>query len=281
MSRKSLMEKVYIVVLNYNRRDDTLECVRSLYDMDYPDFRVLVVDNASTDGSARAVREAFPRAEVIENQENLMYAGGNNAGIRNALSEGADWILLINNDTVVHPAMLTEMMRALEGFPGAGMAGPMIYYYPPKQDGPETIWYAGGVVELWMGLTAHRGIREADRGQYAGVEETAYVTGCGMLISRECIEKVGMLDTSFTMYAEDADLSLRAKKAGFKLLFVPGAVMWHKVSMSAGGEFGAYKLRHKARSNLLLFARHAKPWHWLTAPPLVLVRIILQFIKHI
>jgi len=155
---------------------------------------------------------------------------------------------------------------AVRARPGAGLAGPMIYYHPPRPDGRELIWYAGGVVSLWRGLTAHRGIRRQDRGLYTETEDTGYVTGCGLLASRACLEKTGLLDPAYGMYAEDADLSLRAARAGFSLLFVPRAKMWHKVSMSSGGEFGLDKMRRKARANLLLLYRYARPWHWLTIP---------------
>ena len=185
---------IYIIVLNYNRRDDTLDCLSSLFRLDYPNFKVLMVDNASSDGTADAVRRQYPQAEVLQNEKNLMYAGGNNAGIELALEHGADWVLLLNNDTVVDERLLSEMVDAAHAHPEAGVLGPMIYYYPPKggvgggkAGGAGTggsgsskamvgiggkggqskrIWYAGGIVKLWMGLTAHRGLREKDTGQY-------------------------------------------------------------------------------------------------------------------
>ncbi len=271
---------IYIIVLNYNRKGDTLECLDSLFRMDYPNYKVLVVDNASSDGTADAVRKAYPGAEVLENEKNLMYAGGNNEGIRFALARGAEWVLLLNNDTVVDRRLLPEMLDAADTRPDAGVIGPMIYYYSSRGaaiaeaglPAHETIWYAGGIVKLWMGLTAHRGIREVDSGRYGRVEETDYVTGCAMLISRACLEKVGLLDTSYGMYAEDADFSLRARRAGFRLVFAPGGKVRHKISMSTGGEFSLLKTRLKIMSNLRLFMRFARPWHWLTMPVFVLGR---------
>ena len=265
---------VYTIVLNYNRRDDTLECLDSLFRMDYPNYKVLVVDNASSDGTADAVREAYPDAEVLENEKNLMYAGGNNEGIRLALTRGAEWILLLNNDTVVDSRLLQEMLKASYMRPDAGVIGPMIYYFSPKGRAAEgeVIWYAGGIVKLWMGLIAHRGIREEDTGRYGRIEDTDYVTGCAMLISRACLEKIGLLDISYGMYTEDVDFSLRARRAGFGLVFAPGGRVWHKISMSTGGEFSFLKTRLKIKSNLRLFARFSKPWHWLTMPVFVVSR---------
>lgn len=271
----------YIIVLNYKRKDDTIDCLGSVLNMDYPVFKVVMVDNASGDGSAEAVRAAFPEVHVIENARNLMYAGGNNVGIQYALGMGAEYILLLNNDTVVDAGMLTRLVGAMNSRPDAGIAGPMIYYYPPCGSGSETIWYGGGIVEMWRGLVAHRAIREKDTGRFRDAEDTGYVTGCGMLISRACIIRTGMLDTSYNMYAEDTDLCLRAKRAGFSVIFVPGAVMWHKVSMSMGGEFSMAKLRLKAAANLRLFARYASPWHWLTMPLFVAGRVAAFMLRRL
>lgn len=265
--------KIYIIVLSYNRRDDTVECLKSLYLSDYPNYKVIVVDNASSDGSAEAVRRAFPQADVIENSENLMYAEGNNVGIRRALAQGADYVLLLNNDTIVSPAMLGELETAMRNGPDAGVAGAMIYYFPPKQrQQDEIIWYAGGILSFWKGLTAHRGIRETDSGLYKDIEETGYVTGCAMMLSRRCIERTGLLDPGYFIYAEDADLSVRARRAGFRLLFAPRAKVWHKVSLTTGGEFSAFKIKNKIKSNLRLFLLHTRPWHWLTIPFFVVAR---------
>jgi len=129
-------------------------------------------------------------------------------------------------------------------------------------------------VKLRQGLTAHRGIRERDTGQYNEIEYTGYITGCAMLATRECLERVGLLDPSYYIYAEDADLSLRARLAGYKLLFVPEGKMWHKVSSSTGGEFSWFKQKNKIKSNLRLFIRYARPIYWFTIPWFVLGRVI-------
>ncbi|HEY3347255.1 MAG TPA: glycosyltransferase family 2 protein [Nitrospirota bacterium] len=270
---------VHIIVLNYNRKDDTLDCLRSLYQMDYPEFKVVVVDNASTDGTPDAVRAAYPQAEVIVNPANLMFAEGNNVAIRQSLAGGADYIMLLNNDTVVANGLVTALVSAMEEEPRAGLAAPMIYYYTGSQAQPERIWYAGGIVSFARGLTAHRGIREFDDGKYSRVEETGYITGCCMMARRGCLAEVGLLDPAYFMYAEDADLSLRAGRAGWKLLFVPGGKVWHKVSASSGGEFNWFKLKNKAKSNLRLFVRYARPWHWLTGSVFIFCRAAVFALK--
>jgi len=267
--------KVYIIILNYKGKSDTLDCLESVHRNGYPAYHVVVVDNASHDGAPEAVRAAWPGDLVVENSENLLYAEGNNVAIRLALEDPeAKYILLLNNDTVVAPDLVSELVKAMEADPAAGLGCPMIYYYPPKPEGRELIWYAGGIVELWKGLTAHRGIRETDTGAYSKVEETGYVTGCAMMIRRSCAERTGLLDPSYGMYAEDADYSLRAARAGFRLLFIPSGRVWHKVSVSAGGEFSWFKLKRKARASLLLLWRYAPAWGWLTIPFFLTARVV-------
>lgn len=257
---------VYIIILTWNHKDDSVETVGSVLESDYPRMEVVVVDNASADGTPDAIRRAFPRVHVIENPENLMYAGGNNVGIRWALGQGADYVLLLNNDVVVDKTMVSRLVEAAEAG-GAGMAGPMMYYYPPRGQGADLIWYAGGLVSYWRGMTAHRGIREVDRGQYAGASDTDYVSGCALLARSDVIGGIGLLDGAYAIYSEDADWCVRASRAGYRVLFVPEARLWHKVSASSGGGLTPFKAYHRIRSGIRFFRRHARPWHWLTIPP--------------
>jgi hypothetical protein len=140
----------------------------------------------------------------------------------------------------------------------AGIVAPKIRYH----DSPDTIWYAGGMVQMWSGMITHRGIREIDRGQYDSPCETDFATGCCALISRNVVDRVGVLDESYSMYAEDVDLSWRARRAGYRILYEPRAVVWHKVSFSAGGNLSGFKLKHKFFSTMRFFSRHARWYHW-------------------
>jgi GT2 family glycosyltransferase len=262
---------VYIIILTWNDKACVLECIESMLKQDYPNYKTIVVDNASVDGSQEAIRLQYPQVHLIANTENLGFAGGNNVGLDYALKEGADWTIIINNDTIVAPDMVSELMKAALEY-GADMAGPMMYYYPPKGQGNEVIWYAGGVINYFKGKAAHIGIRELDKGQYQGVRETGYVTGCCILTSRRLLEKIGLMDTGFKpIYAEDADWSAKAAKAGFKLIFVPDALLWHKVTASSGGGLTPFKVYYKIRNNLKFFRRHAKFYHWLTIPLFVVL----------
>lgn len=253
---------VYVVVLNWNGAEVIRECLESLLAMDYPDFKVVVVDNASTDGSPDEIARFFPQVELLRMTENLMYAGGNNAGIERALGEGADAILLVNNDTRADGGLLSHLARGLAENPGTGVTGPKIYYY----DDERTIWSAGGKVIVPLGLVHHIGIRKHDSGRYSSRRDVDYLTGCCLLMRSKAIREVGLLDPSYVIYSEDVDWCLRARRAGWGVTFEPEAHLWHKVSHSSGGGLTPFKAYYKMRSNVLIFRRFARPIHWLFWP---------------
>lgn len=226
---KMKSQQVSIIILNWNRCSDTLECLESVKKSDYDNYRIIVVDNASTDGSQEAIEKQFPDAALIKNKENLGFTGGNNAGIRYALEHHTDYVFLLNNDTIVSENMLSELVRAAEGDPRVGIAGPKMYYYSK----PKVIWFAGGELD-WLEGASHIGMNEVDRGQYDEVREVDFITGCGLLIKRNVIDTVGMLREDFFIYYEDVDLCLRARNAGFKCIYVPSSSIWHKVGATTG-----------------------------------------------
>jgi hypothetical protein len=240
-----------------------LESLESIMKMTYPNFKVVVVDNGSTDGSPDAVRAQYPSVIVLENGKNLGFGEGNNVGIRYSLKQGAEWIFLLNNDITVDPEMLTELMKAAMSDDMIGILSPKIYYYSE----PNKIWYAGGKINYFTGIISHRGLREMDSGQYDQVEETDYITGCAFLIKRKVVESVGMFDPIyFPIYSEDADWSVRVQRAGYRLVYVPQAKLWHKVSAFSGGGLTPYKTRLKVEHNLIFFKRYARWYHWITIP---------------
>jgi GT2 family glycosyltransferase len=253
---------VSIIILNWNRKDDTISCLHSIEKVNYPNLSVILVDNASSDGTVEAVKEKFPSVKTISNPRNLRFAGGNNVGIEYALVNKADFVLLLNNDTEVEPDFLSELVRFAENDSHTGIVGPKIYYYYDKK----RIWFAGGKVDYWKGWISHIGIREMDHGQYDAAREVDYITGCCMLVRREVIEKIGKLDESYFIYGEDSDWCLRASRAGYRLAYVPSSVIWHKVSASSGGNLSWFKNWNKLKSQLRLMARYAKWYNWVTIP---------------
>jgi len=250
------VRRLTLVVLNWNGLADTRKALASLGACRVPpgwQVGLMMVDNGSTDGSVEAVRKEFPAVDVVPLPENRRFAGGNNAGLRRALEAGADAVMLVNNDVEAAGGLLDHLLGALERDPQAGGAAPLIFFDPPR----ERIWYAGGRCIPWLGYAAHRGLRAIDRNQFRTIESTGYLTGCCLLASRAAWEQVGLLDERYFIYAEDADWCLRARAAGFRLLFVPRAMLYHKVS-AASGAASPWKIYQRLRANLTLFARHAR-----------------------
>jgi GT2 family glycosyltransferase len=273
-----LQPRVAIIVVNWNGRAITLECLRSLAALTYSNTDLIVVDNASSDGSADAIRAAYPNVLLLAMPENLRFAGGNNAGIREALARGADMVLLLNNDTVVDPDFLTHLVSRMGADPAYGMVAPKIFYF----DQPDRIWFAGGVISMWTGTMKHTGIREIDCGQHDTAREIDYASGCCILVRGEVIAKAGMLDESYYMYTEDADWSMRVRRAGYAIMYEPAARVWHKLSVSTGGHLSWYKLKNKFISNLRFFWRYGSwaqrlvfPWMNIIVNAVAAVRYLI------
>lgn len=254
---------VYCIILNLNGKSLLLETLASVQQMTYPNFKIIVVDNGSNDGSQADVRRQYPQALLLENGKNLGFGEGNNVGMRYAIAHGADWVFLLNNDILVDSNLLSCLMKTAAGDTRIGILAPKIYY----QSQPEKLWYAGGRVNFFTGVISHRGLRENDRGQYDQITDTEYVTGCAMLIRRAVLEQVGEFDPAYyPIYCEDADLSERARRAGYRLVYVPQATLWHKVSAFSGGGLTPFKTKLKVEHNLIFFRRYARWYHWLTIP---------------
>jgi hypothetical protein len=265
------MKTLAVIVLSWNGVQLTRETLDSVSRCRLPEgwrAHVIVVDNASSDGSPAAIAAEYPWAELLALPENRRFAGGNNAGLERALATGADAVMLLNNDVQADPGLYEKLLGALEQTPGAGAAAPLIYHAAPT----DLIWYAGGRCDLAAAHTSHRGLRERDRGQYRSIEDTGYLTGCCLLATAEAWRKVGLLDERYFIYAEDADWSLRARAAGYRLLFVPTARLWHQVSASSGGAANAWKIYQRLRANARMFATHARGLATLTWGPAFLAQ---------
>jgi len=244
---------VGIVVLNWNGREDTLECLASVFAIEYPNFEVIVVDNGSVDGSVPAIKKEFPQAVVLETGRNLGYAGGNNVGIEAALQRGAEFVFILNNDAVVDPAVLKAFMEAAGAYPDGGAFAAKIYY----KSAPRLLWYAGGLWQEESGTFAHIGMHATDTCScFEGLTETDYACGCAMLLRASAIRNVGIFDPMFFLTFEEPDWCFRAKKKGYRSIFVPGAKVWHKVSVSFGGENSPLFIYFYTRNRLLWAERH-------------------------
>jgi GT2 family glycosyltransferase len=228
---------VYIIILNWNGWHDTVACVESCRKLTWRNYRILVVDNASSDGSEEILRKRLADVEIIQTGANLGFAGGNNVGIRHALDSGGDYVWLLNNDAEAAPEALTALVEEMEREPSAGIAGSKIYFH----DDPRRIWFAGGSWEKGRLRLRHRGANRLDEGQYDEGGEIGSVSGCSMLVRSAAIREIGLMEESYFLYWEDTEWCARGREKGYRVLFVPASHIWHKVSASAGqGSFSQH-----------------------------------------
>ena len=263
------MRSVFVSILNFNGSNNTLDCLESLRKINTSDFKltILVIDNNSSEklnmqnGSFGEIK-----LKVIKNKQNLGFSGGHNIGIKYALECGADYILILNNDTYVDNNFLVELLRVMGENKNVGIVVPKIYFapgfeyhkdrYSEKEKG-KVLWYAGGKMD-WNNVIGHnRGVDELDKGQFNKVEETEFATGCCMLIKKEVFEKIGSFDDKYFLYYEDADFTVKAKKKGFRIYYVPKSIIWHKNAESAGGSGSVLQDYYITRNRLLFGFRYA------------------------
>ncbi|HVC35768.1 MAG TPA: glycosyltransferase family 2 protein [Chloroflexota bacterium] len=246
--------RVGIIVLNWNRLDETIACLESVETLEYPAYEVVVVDNGSTDGSPATIRQRFPAVPLIENRRNLGFAAGNNVGIARLMERGVDYLFLLNNDTEVAADLLRILVDAGERDARVGMLGPTIYY----QDPAHVIWSAGGTVDRY-GVSRHLHADQSEAVVSESGQRVDYVTGCAILVKRAVVEAVGVLDERFFMYFEETEWCARARAAGFHVAHVPAARLWHKI-MPTSRTYSRTYLYLMARNRLLyLRCRGASP----------------------
>lgn len=252
---------VFVVVLNWNGKDDTLNCLISLEKLNYTNLEIVLVDNGSSDGTTILIQERMPHVKIIENEINLGFAKGVNIGIYYALQQGAEYILILNNDTTIDSDALLNMMKYTSV--GVGIIAPLIYYDSERS----RIWSSGGMKHplTYEKITKQR--KSLSEDYFNQAIERDYLVGCAMLLSKKLIQEIGGFDERFFMYYEDSDMSLRARNAGYKLLLVPKAVVWHKVASSSGGSDSPNERYWMARSSILFFKKHIKGIFWFVVIP--------------
>ena len=277
-----MKKRVSIVIVNWNGYDDTVVALNSLKKIDRREYEVsvIVVDNGSTNDSVSVIQKSHSWVTLIETGKNLGFTGGNNVGIKAAMKDGADFVWLLNNDIVADKSALS----ILEAFEDShcGIAGSKIYFAPGKEyhkdwysknERGKVFWYAGGIIDWDNMYASHRGVDEVDEGQYDTTEETPFITGCSMMIKREVIETIGILDDKFYLYLEDLDFCLRAKQAGYKLLYLPKSIIWHVNAGSSGGPGNPMHEYYLTRNRLLVGMRYAP-----IRAKLALVREAIRFL---
>ena len=250
------MPRVAIVVLNWNGRDDTLRCLSSLALLTYPNYEVVVVDNGSADGSAPSIRSKFPDVTVIETGKNLGYAGGNNIGIARALDCDVDYVLVLNNDTVVAPDFLSELVHSAACLPRGSVIGSAMLF----DDRPELLWMLGGTWDHQSASFRDDGANQPLENFADSVREVDYVVGCSLLAPRHVFDRIGLFDEDYFLHYEEIDFCSRARKAGLRCFVATGAKLWHKVAAASGGDSSPLVKYFRTR-NLLLWAKRHLPPH--------------------
>jgi len=224
---------VIIIILNWNGKDDTTECLESLKEIRYENYEIIVVDNCSTDGSASLFEKEFPHVILIKNKKNLGFAGGMNVGIDYALKhKNPDYVLCLNNDTLVDNFFLTEMVKVAESDPKIGEVGPKIYDYYNRN----VLESAGCDANLVLRRYRNIGYKKKDRGQYDQTRVTNALGGVCILFKRGVLERVKGFEPIYFANCEDLDICLRVKKEGYKLVYVHTSMVWHKGGASKGGK---------------------------------------------
>jgi len=302
------LPRVVIVILNWNGWKDTIECLESVFQIEYSNFKIVLVDNNSTDDSLKKINEYaegklkvesnfFEYTEgnkplsyqflkkggnssifhdkqltIIINDANDGFAEGNNIGINYALKHlDPTYLLLLNNDTVVDKYFLDPMIKEGETHEKIGLLGPKIYYY----DDPEVIWCVGGKIDWKFARGLHVGNKELDHGQYQVKTHFDYISGAALLIKKELLENVGLLDKKYFLYFEEVDLELKAALKGYKNMYIPQSKIWHKVSRSGGGISKEVGLYYITRNRWIFMKKWAKPVDFLI---FVMIQILMAII---
>ena len=248
--------KVNVVILNWNRKDVLLECLKAVYELDYPLYEVIVVDNASTDGSVEAVKQNFPDVVLIENDKNYGAIGGKNIGLRKALESPVDYIYMVDNDIIGAKDSLSKLVEVAESDPNVGMVGAMMY----DLSKPDIILSAGGIIDYTENVSRGRGDAQKDVGQFNKVEPVDYLWGGALLARKKVLQEVGLFDPGYVGYwFEDTDLSVRVRKAGYQILFCPFAKVWHKPHATV--EQFSFRKKYLATRNAIRFMKKHAPLH--------------------
>ena len=265
-----MQPKVFVVIINWNGENDTVACLDSLLQLDYDNCHIVISDNGSRETSLEVLKKwksenlAAPECkgirslEILENRSNLGFTGGNTVGIQFALARGADYVLFLNNDTIVTPAFLGKMVAAGEADSAVGIVGCKIYSGTPDQAGTPQIWSLGGY-SFVRGMPINIGSGAYDNSRWSGIKVQPLINGCCMLIKRAVIESVGVQDDRLFFGMDDVEYSLRAFRGGWKNLVVYDAAIFHAGSQSVTPRSGLqvyYIFR-----NALQFRTRAFPWY--------------------
>ncbi len=257
-----LPPKVSILILSWNDLRNTVETLASVRGLHYPNFRVWVVDNGSTDGSGEAIAQQFPDVRAIRSPRNLGIPGGRNFGLEAILSQDhADYVMFLDNDVALEPLLLDKLVQAAEAQTDLGIVGPIIYYHSD----PRRIWSAGAFMvfrEVTAKSPSKNRLERAERVE--GIERVDCIPGCCVLVKHHVFEKIGHLNPQYFFVGSTMDFCYRAGKRGFGTAVVNHAKLWHKVSASTEGGYSPARAYFTGRSTILFLKEHGGLWNWIT-----------------
>lgn len=249
------MNSVFVILVNYNGLRDTLACIDSILSAQHEESTIIVVDNSSKEDETLEIKNRFPGVITIRSEINGGFAAGNNIGIKYALEHGADYILLLNNDTVIAPDMISLLLSRCDD--NTVTVPKMLYYSDPNK-----IWYGGGEINRWTGNAVHCCLNEKDLPQTDRF--CTFATGCCIMLKADIFRRIGLLAEKYFMYFEDVDFSLRLLSNGIRIQYMPQSKLWHKVGSSSGGEMSPFSAYYNTR-NRLNFIRDNRNFFHLTA----------------
>ena len=230
---------VTIIILNWNGKFLTEECLRSVQAIRYDAMKIMMIDNASSDGSIEYLKTKFSGVEFVANDRNLGFAEGNNVGIRIALAREDDYVLLLNNDTIVDTELVQCLVDVAEKDKRIGFVGPKVYFYD-YNGRKDIISFAGGLIDFNKGKVVHVGEKEIDMGQQNLVKDYDYVEGSCLLVRVDTLKRIGLLDPAYFLYWEEIDLCVRGMAAGYRSVYAPAGMIWHKIGASSKGYGNTY-----------------------------------------
>ena len=243
-------DRIGIVIVNYNGAAYQNDALRTIFESDYSNVDVIIVDSGSSDNSIQLARDLYPDIYYLMQGENVGVAKGNNIGIDYAINELKDeYVLLLNNDVELASNTISELLKHASN---ECVTVPKIYYYEPSN----MIWFAGGEMRWDRGESRHIGNFKIDDGSYDEVKKIDYAPTCCMLIHRDVIARVGYEDEAVFMYFDDTDMCVRIIEAGIEIRYVPTAEMWHKVSSSSGGMDSRVYVYYMTRNKLYFMNKH-------------------------
>lgn len=265
-------DKIAIILVNYNGISDTIECIKSINNIKNKNYKIIVVDNASENFEAERIKTEFPEIELIKSNDNLGFSAGNNLGIMYAIKNEYEYILLLNNDTIIDPDMINNLLMYSNN---KTITVPKMYYYYDNK----RIWYGGGNINKYTGRAIHNNMDKLDNDLVESVEECSFATGCCMLIHTDIIKKIGGLNEKYFMYCEDTEYSLKALTNGIKIVYVPKAKLWHKVSKSTGGAVSAFSVYYMTR-NRFMYMKEYKNYFYIFAYYFTLFTRYIRIIQY-